>query len=46
MTTHFEPVDQREHKKGDEGQDVPDYCKNCNQPFMAHTNGVCPKGGN
>jgi hypothetical protein len=31
-----------EHAKGRAGIDVPDYCLNCGQPFMEHTNGVCP----
>jgi len=39
---HFVPASEIEHKKGSAGQDVPDYCRNCNQPFMEHANGVCP----
>jgi hypothetical protein len=42
-TTYFVPVDESEHRKGNAGHDVPDYCRNCRQPFMAHTNGECPK---
>jgi hypothetical protein len=40
--SHFVPVDEKEHQKGAAGQDVPDYCRSCHQPFMAHNNGECP----
>lgn len=43
MSTYFSPINQKEHEKGKAGQDVPDYCKNCNQSFMVHTNGKCQK---
>lgn len=43
--SHFVPQSNEEHRKGNLGHDVPDYCLNCNQPFMGHTNGECPKGG-
>ena len=42
MSTTFEPICQAEHKKGNLGYDVPDYCQNCGYPFMDHYNGTCP----
>jgi hypothetical protein len=41
--THFEPLDPKEHQRGNAGYDVPDRCRNCGQPFTDHTNGICPK---
>lgn len=41
--THFEPLDPKEHQRGNAGYDVPDRCRNCRQPFTDHTNGVCPQ---
>jgi hypothetical protein len=40
---HFEPADQAEHERGNNGEMVPDYCANCNRPFHDHNNGRCPK---
>lgn len=40
---HFEAADGREHERACNGRDVPDYCANCNAPFMSHHNGRCPK---
>lgn len=41
--THFEPRDQKEHERANRDRDVPDYCKNCEHPFMDHYNGQCPQ---
>lgn len=41
--SHFQPRDKDEHEKGNQGRDVPDYCRNCDQPFMAHENSKCPR---
>ncbi len=40
--SHFEPANKEEHERGNRGEDVADYCKNCFLPFMVHTNGRCP----
>lgn len=40
--TYFKPKDKEEHERGNEGEDVPDYCKNCGSPFLDHINGKCP----
>jgi hypothetical protein len=42
MTTHFVPDDPDEDRRQNRGEDVTNWCRNCRQPFMAHTNGVCP----
>lgn len=42
MTTYFVPRDEREHRLANQGQELPDYCANCGNQFMAHTNGECP----
>jgi hypothetical protein len=39
----FVPVSESQHRLGKAGHDVPDYCRNCHRPFMAHNNGECPK---
>lgn len=39
--THFRPISEAEHERGNRGEDVPDYCANCGKPFMEHTNGKC-----
>ena len=39
----FEPRDQQEHERGNRGEEVPDYCAKCGNPFMEHYNGQCPK---
>jgi hypothetical protein len=41
--SHFEPQDQAEHERGNQGEDVLDRCNNCGRPFMDHNNGECPK---
>lgn len=43
---YFRPANDREHTKALDGADVPDWCSNCDQPFMAHENGRCPATGN
>lgn len=40
---HFYPRNKREHEAGNRGHPVEDPCRNCNRPFMAHTNGRCPE---
>ena len=40
--TFFKPADEREHKKANRGEDVPDYCLYCRRPMMEHYNGACP----
>lgn len=40
--TYFEPQSEAEHRRGNLGYDVPDYCANCNRPYMEHHNGECP----
>lgn len=41
--THFVPRDEREHSKANAGYSgVPDYCMDCDRPFMDHYNGRCP----
>jgi len=40
--SYFRPADKREHERGNNGEDVPDYCANCRVPFMEHHNGRCP----
>lgn len=39
---YFQPESETEHKRGNRGEDVPDYCVNCHRPFMDHVNGKCP----
>jgi len=41
--SHFSPASNAAHERGNAGYDVPDYCRNCGQPFMAHANGACPE---
>lgn len=40
--TFFHPADAEEHERGNAGEEVPDYCIHCRQPFEAHNNGKCP----
>jgi hypothetical protein len=40
---HFRPQDEKEHARGNRGEDVPDYCAGCERPFMEHSNGECPE---
>lgn len=39
----FSPASEREHIRACNGEDLPDYCRNCRRPFMAHNNGACPR---
>lgn len=41
--SHFRPADEREHRRGNAGYPVSDWCANCGTPFMEHNNGVCPE---
>ena len=43
--TYFSPVDPEQHDLGNQGYDVPDYCRHCGAGFMAHINGRCPGQG-
>jgi hypothetical protein len=40
--THFKPLDEDEHRRGNCGYPVTDRCINCGWPFMDHYNGQCP----
>lgn len=46
MHTRFKPDDAREDARMNRGEDVSNWCRNCRQPFMAHTDGVCPPDEN
>ena len=41
--SYFVADDPKEHAKGNAGENVPDYCRNCREPFMNHKNGRCPE---
>ena len=40
---YFVPADQNEHAQACRNASVPDYCRNCGNPFMDHWNGRCPE---
>lgn len=40
--SHFSPRDTAEHQRGNRGEEVADYCRECGRPFMEHSNSRCP----